>query len=80
MGAAVRRFVRSLAKRCAEGDDVAFEQLVEARRAIDEALGDAARAMHGFGYSWTEIGDRLGTTRQNARQRFGARLGEEVSK
>lgn len=71
LGAASRRFARALAKRAAEGDDTALEQLVEVRTAVDEALGDAARSMHGFGYSWTEIGDRLGTTRQNARQRFG---------
>jgi len=75
---ASRRFARALAARAAEGDDTALEQLVEVGRAVDVALGDAARAMHGFGYSWTEIGDRLGITRQAARQRFGTRLGEEV--
>lgn len=79
LASAARRFARALAGRAAEGDDIALEQLVEVRDAVDAALGDAARAMHGFGYSWTEIGDRLGTSRQNARQRFGTRLGEEVS-
>lgn len=78
LGAASKRFARAIARRAAEGDDLALEQLVEVSRAVDVALGDAARAMHGFGYSWTEIGDRLGITRQAARQRFGARLGEEV--
>lgn len=71
LGQASRRFARALARRAAEGDDTALEQLVEVRAAVDEALGDAARSMHGFGYSWTEIGDRLGITRQAARQRFG---------
>lgn len=79
LASAAKRFARALAARAAEGDDLALESLVEVGAAVDVALGEAARAMHGFGYSWTEIGDRLGITRQAARQRFAARLGEEVS-
>lgn len=75
LGAASRRFANALARRAAEGDDVALEQLVEVREAVDLAIGDAARAMHGFGYSWTEIGRRVGLTRQGALKSFGTRKG-----
>lgn len=79
LGAAARRFARALAVRAAEGDEQGLEQLVEVGRAVDAALADAARGLHGFGYSWSYIGAAVGITRQAAHQRFGARLGEEVS-
>lgn len=79
LGQASRRFARALASRAAEGDTEALEQLVEVAAAVDDAIGVAARALHGVDYSWTDIGNVLGVTRQAARQRFGTRLGEEVT-
>lgn len=78
LAAASKRFARALVGRAAEGDDVAFEQLAEVRASVDVALGDAARGLLAAGYSWAEVGSRLGITKQAARQRFG-RIGEEVS-
>ncbi len=77
LGSASRRFARALASRATEGDTEALEVLVEVRAAVEESIEEAARSLHEFGYSWTEVGDLLGVTRQAARQRFGAR--EEVS-
>jgi hypothetical protein len=37
---------------------------------LDSAIQDAVIGLRGFGYSWTEIGNRLGITRQAARQRW----------
>lgn len=71
LGAASRRFARALVQRATEGDDVALEQLVEVQAAVDDAVERAAVALHDFGYSWTEVGNRLGISRQAARQRFG---------
>ena len=79
LGATSRRFARALAGRCAEGDTEGLEQLVQVAAAVDDAIGTGARALHGVGYSWTEIARVLGVSRQAARQRFGTRLGEEVS-
>jgi DNA-directed RNA polymerase specialized sigma24 family protein len=45
--------------------------LLAMSRELDAAIATAVRALHEFGYSWTEIADRLGTSRQNARQRWG---------
>lgn len=77
LGAAARRFSRALAVRAAEGDTEGLEQLVDVAAAVEDSIQTSARALHGFGYSWTAIADVLGVTRQAARQRFGTRLGEE---
>lgn len=79
LGATSRRFARALAARCTEGDTEGLEQLVEVASAVDDAIANGARALHGCGYSWTDIAGLLGVSRQAARQRFGTRLGEEVA-
>ena len=38
---------------------------------IDTAIGDAVTGLRDFGYSWADIGTRLGVTRQAAQQRWG---------
>lgn len=38
---------------------------------IDTAIAKAVKGLCGYGYSWTEIGSRLGITRQAAQQRWG---------
>lgn len=70
VGAAARRFARALARRAGEGDTEAIEQLVELRTEVDRQLGEAARGLVAAGYSWTEVADVLGVSRQAARQRF----------
>jgi hypothetical protein len=39
---------------------------------IDTAMAEAVKGLHARGYSWAEIGSRLGVTRQAAQQRWGA--------
>ena len=39
---------------------------------IDTAIGQAVTGLRSFGYSWAEIGTRLGITRQAAQQRWGS--------
>ena len=39
---------------------------------IDTATAEAVKGLRGCGYSWAEIGARLGITRQAAQQRWGA--------
>jgi len=39
---------------------------------IDTAIAGAVKGLRGCGYSWAEIGARLGITRQAAQQRWGA--------
>lgn len=71
LGAMVRRMVRALVRRAAEGDWEALEELAALEAAAREAVGHALVAMHDGGrqYSWTELGDVLGVSRQAAEQR-----------
>ena len=51
-----------------------FRRIIAAREAVTEAeneLRDAVGAARPAGDSWTIIGAALGTSRQNAYQRFG---------
>ncbi len=38
---------------------------------VENAIRDAVVGLRGFGYSWADIGARLGVTRQAAQQRWG---------
>lgn len=40
-------------------------------------LVEGARGAHSFGYSWAEIAQEIGVTRQAAWERFSKRKGEE---
>jgi len=40
---------------------------------VDAAIGTAVNGLREYGYSWTEIGNRLGISRQAARQRWNGR-------
>ncbi|MDR1187793.1 MAG: hypothetical protein LBK95_10130 [Bifidobacteriaceae bacterium] len=55
-------------------DATCFRRIVAARRAVgraDEELRHAVADARAAGDSWTIIGAALGTSRQNAYQRFG---------
>ena len=39
---------------------------------LDTAIAEAVKGLRRYGYSWAEIGPRLGVTRQAAQQRSGA--------
>jgi DNA-directed RNA polymerase specialized sigma24 family protein len=65
-----RRIIRAYARRVATGDIEALRDMVNLSSLLDEAIGDAVTGLRGHGYSWTEIADRLGITRQAAHQRW----------
>ena len=66
-----RRILRAYARRIADGDIDALIALTGLSQEIDAAIGQAIAGLRGFGYSWAEIGSRLGITRQAAQQRWG---------
>ncbi|MEU1843838.1 hypothetical protein [Micromonospora sediminicola] len=68
-----RRIIRAHGRRVADGDVEALRDLVALSSAIDQAITDAVVGLRAFGYSWTEIGQRLGISRQAAQQRWGDR-------
>ncbi|MER7893567.1 hypothetical protein ABTX15_27505 [Micromonospora sp. NPDC094482] len=66
-----RRIIRAHGRRVAAGDVEALGDLVALSAAIDDAIGDAVIGLRAFGYSWSEIGQRLGISKQAAQQRWG---------
>lgn len=66
-----RRILRAYARRVASGDIEALGDLVALSDEVDTAIRQAVSGLREFGYSWAEIGTRLGVTRQAAQMRFG---------
>jgi hypothetical protein len=70
VGDAIVRMMRGLVTRAAHGDTEAIEQLARIEQLAPVATSLAGRLAHDHkGYSYTELGAVLGTTRQAARQR-----------
>ena len=66
-----RRVLRAYARRVADGDVEALTLMTDLAGEIDSAIGQAVTGLRESGYSWAEIGSRLGITRQAAWQRWG---------
>lgn len=69
VAAGAARMIRAVGRRVSDDADN-LVLLVELQATAEQALRDAALACHEAGWSWSEIADRLGVTRQAARQRF----------
>jgi hypothetical protein len=67
----IRRAIAAHARRVAAGDVEALRHLVGLSADLDTALVDAVTGLRAFGYSWADIGTRLGISRQAAQQRWG---------
>jgi hypothetical protein len=67
-----RRVLRAYARRVAIGDIDALTSMTDLSAEIDTAIGHAVTGLRSFGYSWADIGTRLGITRQAAQQRWGS--------
>jgi hypothetical protein len=66
-----RRILRAYARRIADGDIEALTRMTSLADDIETAIRNAVTGLRDFGYSWAEIGSRLGVTRQAAQQRWG---------
>jgi hypothetical protein len=66
-----RRILGAYARRIATGDIESLTELTHLANDIDAAMQEAITGLRAFGYSWAEIGSRLGVTRQAAQQRWG---------
>lgn len=73
MGAMLRRMVKAMGRRAGEGDLECLVELRQLKADIDQAIAAGARAAHDgpAAFSWTDIGDAVGITRQAARQLYG---------
>ncbi len=68
----VRRILHAYSRRVGDGDIEALAHMLGLAEEIDTAITGAVKGLRGYGYSWAEIGARLGITRQAAQQRWGA--------
>jgi hypothetical protein len=68
-----RRILKACARRIAAGDIESLALMAELADTIDSSIRDAVTGLREHGYSWAEIGSRLGVTRQAAQQRWGNR-------
>jgi len=66
-----RRILRAYSRRIATGDVESLTYLIGLADDINDAIQQAVNGLRSTGYSWTEIGTRLGVTRQAAQQRWG---------
>lgn len=75
LGACALRMIRALVRRAEAGDWEALEQLAMLEDVAASATGEALTRMQrgtgaaGVAYSWAQLGDVLGVTRQSAQQR-----------
>jgi hypothetical protein len=67
----VRRILRAYGRRVGDGDVEALALMLGLAEEIDTAIAEAVKGLRTRGYSWAEIGSRLGITRQAAQQRWG---------
>jgi hypothetical protein len=67
----VRRVLSAYSRRVGSGDVEALTLMAGLADEIDSAMADAVKGLRARGYSWAEIGSRLGITRQAAQQRWG---------
>jgi hypothetical protein len=67
----VKRVVRAYSRRVASGDIEAITEMAAIAAEMDTAIRDAIMGLRARGYSWADIAQRLGITRQGAQQRWG---------
>ena len=67
----LRRVIRAYSRRIVSGDVDALTGMTTLAADLDQAIGEAVTGLRAHGYSWADIGTRLGITRQAAQQRWG---------
>jgi hypothetical protein len=66
-----RRILRAYSRRIATGDIESLTLLIGLADEFNDAIQQAVNGLRATGYSWADIGARLGTSRQAAQQRWG---------
>jgi hypothetical protein len=66
-----RRVITAYSRRIARGDIDAITDMARLADNLDTAIRRAITGLRARGYSWADIGTRLGITRQAAQQRWG---------
>ena len=67
----LRRVIAAYSRRVAAGDIEAITTMANLADHLEDATRQAINELNALGYSWADIGMRLGITRQGAQQRWG---------
>jgi hypothetical protein len=67
----LRRVIAAYSRRVGSGDIDAITDMAKVATDLDQAMTQAVTGLRATGYSWADIGLRLGITRQAAQQRWG---------
>lgn len=67
----LRRMLKAGARRLASADPEDLVAMVALRGSLDEAIATSVQGMRDNGFSWAEIAEPLGITRQAAYQKWG---------
>jgi hypothetical protein len=67
-----RRILAAHGRRIAGGDIEGLASLATLAEDVDTAMRTAVEGLRAAGFSWADVGSRLGMSRQAAHQRFGA--------
>jgi hypothetical protein len=67
----VRRVIAAYSRRVGSGDIEAITGMAAIADELDQAIRQAITGLRACGYSWADIANRLGITRQGAQQRWG---------
>lgn len=67
----IRRTLGAYARRVAAGEIEALPELVDLSTCLENTIREAVAGLHAYGYSWAEIANRVGVTRQAVQQRYG---------
>src|ERR1700756_5456012 len=71
----LRRILRATATRVSDGKTESLAVIARVRKLVDETMQESVTRLRAepWNYSWRDVGDALGITRQAAEQRFGNR-------
>lgn len=72
--AMVRRMIRAHGRRVGDGDPIDLVPLVELRGVLEAAIGQAVAGLVAEGFSWREVGEGMGVSREAAWQRYRSHL------
>jgi hypothetical protein len=78
-GGFARRILAAHGRRIATGDVEGLRDLAALHTAWEHATAAAVTGLRAEGFSWAEIGDRLGITRQAAQQHWGPASASHLS-
>ena len=69
-----RRVIRAAGERCGEADPFDLGELVTLRDSVEVAIAATVAGLRDNGYSWAEVGDGLGISKQAAQQRYAEKV------